>query len=401
MEPYDLHAPGRSGRDVAIPDLLGSRAVGSLWLSLALACLLVPAWVASGAVFNPDIHVALASPWMPAALALLLSVRAGGLNLGVWGMAALGAVAAWWAISTGLTVPTAVLIALAVGAAAGAVQAALTTALDLLLARRLRPAASGWAACVIASSLISVAALAVARSIATAAALKRLRLEMIAGYNDPHGLVLLSAMFLATTLALLFMIDRRIYRDSHHVWAPSRRVALAAASVGGGMLAAISGVILLLSRSEFRASPLVVGDLRIVAAVLLAGAWVWRGRGSALLAAAILPLGMLVTTIWREIVLLPASVPAMPPLLPLIVLVAGLQAVLTGHRFRRLRMAAGLACGAGILTVAVSSFWILGGPHCRLVLGGLALWLLGMSLGFYRWLCRRAPLSPPVSAPPP
>lgn len=382
-----------SSRDpspVSIPDLLGHRAAGSLWLSLGLAGVLVPAWIASGATFEPDVHLALGSPWLPAALALLLSVRAGGLNLGVWGVLALGAVMAWWNISAGMAPPIALLLALGIGIAAGAAMALLTAGLNWLLARWMQAGLARWTASVIACGAVGAVTLMSAESLAAGAALKRLRLESIGGYNSSTGLVLLSAMFLVMTLAALAMIDRRLYAHLPFPPAHSPRLALTAALVGGGALAAVGGAIMLLTHSEIRPGIPLVLDLRIVLAVLLAGGWVWRGRGSAILSAAMLPLGMLVATIWREIVPLPAGLPGVPPLLAPIVLVAGLQCVLAGHRYRLLRGLAAGACALGIGLIAASSHWLLGPQRCQLMLCGLVLWFAGMALGFFRYLRRRA-----------
>ncbi len=369
------------------PDLLGYRAFTSLWSLLALVCLLLPAWFKSGAGFTPDVRIALLGcPWLPAAVALLLSIRAGGINLATWGQVALGAIVSWWMISAGLSVPLALLLAICTGYAAGIVQSLATAALERPLARRMSWSKAQWIASAAVAAVAGVIFSLVAVGLHKGLALKRLSPEAIDPCNAPSWLLLLSAVCLSVTLAVLAVIDHRLYARKQLLLGP--RTALRAALICGGGLSTLSGAILLLARSEVLPGLMPVTDLRVALAVLLAGAFLWRGRGSAMLATLLLPAGMLAATIWQEIVMLPMA-PRIPPLIVPIILVGAMQVMIVGRHNRMLRSVVAGACLMGILLVAATSLWLFEPSIQKLALWGGAIWVTGVGIGIYRWMRRR------------
>ena len=95
-----------------------------LWV--LLACVLIPAWVQSGAVYGSEVAHQMLNPWTLAAVGLALVLREGGVDLSVWAVFTLAAVVAA-RLAEAAASPLWILAAvICVGAAFGLVHAALT-----------------------------------------------------------------------------------------------------------------------------------------------------------------------------------------------------------------------------------------------------------------------------------
>ena len=72
-----------------------------------------------------------------------------------------------------------------------------------------------------------------------------------------------------------------------------------AALCASGLLSGLGGALQLIDTFRAAPAPTIIGDLRIPAAALLAGGPFLAGPGRRLLAALLLPLGILLATVWR------------------------------------------------------------------------------------------------------
>ncbi len=366
-------------------------APGPVLLLLALLVVLLPAWVRQGAAYwavevvpnaaagEPveqrilqwhEIRSALASPWLPVAAGLLLSVRAGLVDLSVWALAAMGAVVAWGLLSAGVPLSLAALGALATGGVLGLAQG--------LLAARFR-----WPTVLVTLGGAIVLTL-LARGLAAWWGLEPLSWEPFGWFGGSMGQRFLSASLYAAVM--LFWVSRSRKAQQEHLPplpVPAHRQGLRTLPASG-MLAAGGGLVLLANQSAYAGSAGPVGDLRPLVAVLLAGGLTLRGRNGTLLAGLLLPLAMMVTTMWWLMVwhgpsLLHPDYPG--SIVALMAMVAGLTWLHQRARRGRLRLpGATWLAGAGIVVMATAA-WLADGPAEGVRWAGAGLWLAGLALG--------------------
>ena len=341
------------------------------------------AWMAAGATYRADVLGALAGPHLLVAMGLLLSVRAGALNLSVWACASLGSVLAWTVAAAGrpqLAVP----VAMAGGAVAGLVQS--------VLVRRLRlPSAA-------VTAVVGLALMALVRYAAEKASLARLAPEDLGAFSMGEVRLLLAGALYATTMAALVLTERSTDKGE----LPTGKLAMTGLTAGAA-LSAGGGAIILLGRSEYVSQAYLLGDLRVAAAVALCGGWVWRGRGGALLAGMLLPPAMLAATIWRELLTVSVQARIEPALAGLVVMVVGLQLVIRGSRWTRWRSAGIALAWLGVAVTAMGAYWRITDKGALLAWVGGGLWVSGVATGGARlaamaWAARsRAKDSPAPS----
>lgn len=230
----------------------------------------------------------MASFYLLLALGFALALRCGAVDLSIWAVAAGGGVLAAALMNSGLPVPLAFAAAAAAGAALGAVQ-------GLLVARAKLPSVLVTAAAAIALTLL---------------------LHLLAGpgpialSGDPFGglresmpppplltgrMLVVTAAYAAVmlTLAVADAFPRRLSR-------PNRPRELTAALAASGALAALGGACWLMDQPSAPVPAWPVGDLRVPAAAVLAGAAVLGGRGRTMLVGLLLPVALLTATVWRQ-----------------------------------------------------------------------------------------------------
>jgi len=253
------------------------------------------------------------SPLLLPALGLLLTLRQGAVDLSVWMAACLGGVLAAAGVQAGLPPALALPLAVLAGAALGAVNGALVARLRL-------PAPAVTLAVAVAALLL----------LHRAAAPGPLTVpdDAFAGWHLPQPVVVpdaepaeaptphqpgaagrtetavrplahtrMLAVALAYGLTMLALVELQVF--ARHGRRASDRWKLFAALTASGALSAAGGAVWLL---DYGAAPVLawpVGDLRIPAAAVLAGALYFGGRGRALVAGLCLPPALLLADIWR------------------------------------------------------------------------------------------------------
>lgn len=262
----DMLAPGEDGpvwrRDVAVLAPL-----------ILLAVVLLPGWAGRDYVLR-----LLLSPAMLTALAMLTAMRLGVVDLSVWVVADLSAVITTWLLLHGVTPAIAMAIALSAGAAVGAINALLTV--------RLRIASP-------ASTLV-VAILIVLSLRWTIASELSLPQTVQGGPVSPYDAsIMLAAMVYALVLAAMTMTS--IVRPHAGV---GRGWALLAVTCASGVIASAGGVCRLIDTSRATVPFLPVGELRVAAAAVLAGAAILAGKRRGAMSALCLLPALLVATVW-------------------------------------------------------------------------------------------------------
>lgn len=348
-----------------------------LWLLAVLAVILLPAWmrvegtghleITNQFVAVPLLSVvrAMFNPWLPVALALLLSVRAGVLNLSVWGCTALGAVVCWAVVAAGGPLPAALPAAVVAGGALGGGAA--------VFSRRLK--APVW----LVTAVVGVGVMNLMRWPASRLAV--LGPGTLDGYGDTLSRMLITVLLYAGAALGVGRIRRvrepRKSADPASLWALALCV--------GGAVAAGAGGVMVLAAGRFHPGGWLWGDLRVVAAVVLCGGWVWRSRRVAALPCLLLPVAMGVATMWMQTVgLWLPGLRGTWPLAGLIVLVAGTQWASHGRGQRVWRYAAGGLAGGGTVLVALGAYWPFSAASIFLAAVGSACWALGVVVGLAR-----------------
>ena len=113
----------------------------------------------------------------------------------------------------------------------------------------------------------------------------------------PLGVTRMLAVALIVSVVLLVMLIRYGRTLAKPLPVPSPRVR-ATALVAGGAMAALGGALWLLENGTAAVPRLPVHDLRIPTAAVLAGGLVLAGKGRSILAVLYLPAAMLVTMLW-------------------------------------------------------------------------------------------------------
>ena len=285
---------------------------------LALVAVLVwPIWAGLARRFLTDVAGQLASCYLLPAMGLLLALRCGAIDLSVWSSAALGGVVAAVMINSGFAAGPAFLTGIAAGGLLGTFNAALVALARLpsVIVTLVSALAVMWGL----QSTFDARAVMVPDG-----AFEDWHLtEVIADSGSSDGgqpqrrasqppeptpatetitLPLIQTRMLLVVavygLTMLVMLAGNVAaRANHHV---SRRASLLAAMCASGALAAAGGAFWLLDHGAAPIPTRPVGDLRVPAAAILAGALFFTGQGRALLAGLCLPAAMLLTTIWRQ-----------------------------------------------------------------------------------------------------
>lgn len=381
----------------------GPRDALALGLLAAMAVILLSSldvgWTARGAappgVSDPDaaqpagaadevlfrITQPMASVYLLPALGCMLAIRRGAVDLSVWLSMGLGGLVAAWLIgpvtggqpgpAPGAPTAVALLAGVLAGAAVGGVNAALVAGL-----RWPSPVAT------FAVALVGVGALC----LAPADEAVRVPTHAFVGWivDDLPLFVsrmLLVAVIYAVVMLILLGADARERARGRL----DRRFALAVALIASGALAAAGGALWLIEHGSAPVPRRPIGDLRIPAAALLAGAAVLGGRGRTMLTGAALPLALLVVGVWRlGVSHLPAGGYELQ--------VAALAVMLVGTAVAMRRAAKGLrfpqplAVPAVVLTaggvLVLATMVHVESPHARAVLAGVGagFWTAGAIL---------------------
>ena len=236
-----------------------------------------------------DIVGQLASFYLLPALGFCLALRRRAIDLSVWAAAGLGGVVAAVIINSGRGAAMAMAGAVGAGVMVGAVNAAAVAA-----TRRVPT----W--------LITLATAAIAVWVAGAMADGRtvdLERESFV-YWPITRMLLVAGVYSLTMMALiLWQWSARGPQRPRHLRRPGgnvRRSAAALALVVSGALAAAGGAIWLVEHGSAPVPTRLIGDLRIPAAAVLAGAVMLSGPGRTLLAGLLLPASLLLVTLWRQ-----------------------------------------------------------------------------------------------------
>ncbi len=280
-------------------DLLG------LGLLIVLAAVLVSAWSEGVSVATPEpglsdmppdytgqliylTNVAgqLASFYLLPSLAFALALRCGAVDMSVWAVAGLGGLVAAEAINGGMATPLAFLLAVGVGLGVGCLNGVLVAAVRL-------PS--------VAVSLLLGGALVWGMQSTWPSREIRIGADVFAGLRvlpPPPLLTGRMLLILAGYSAAMFLL---LGGDMAGVAKRlGRRLGLFGALAGSGALSAFAGACWLIDHSAAPVPRLPVGDLRIPAAALLAGAALLGGKGRTLLVGVAVPVALLVATIWRQ-----------------------------------------------------------------------------------------------------
>jgi ribose/xylose/arabinose/galactoside ABC-type transport system permease subunit len=375
----------------AFRDLLG---VG---LIITLALVLYRFWHVSPERYLTDVAGQMASFYLLPALGLCLALRCGAIDLSVWAVASLGGLIAAWCINAGAPPAWAFAAAGACGLAAGAFNAALVT-----LGRLPSPIITFVTALVImwtTQAFVPGRAAAVgddaflpwqladrtrpektqedSQSPAQAAPELRERWLPI----NVTRMLIVGLCYAATMAALLAGgAGARVGINF------GRRTSLFAALCTSGLLCGIAGACWLMEHNSAPVLTRPIGDLRVIAAPILAGAAFFAGRSRALLAGLCLPAAMLLATIWRQEVWawnMKVSGYDMQ-LVQLAAMLIGahlaMSHLLSGRfRHRWLAAASAATAAAGILTTASAA--MAGGfsAMALIYVAGAGLWACGMA----------------------
>jgi len=348
----------------------GAAVHGDLFVSALLLCLsliLVPAFVDRGAEYRPDFLAQLVNPWVLPALGLTWVLVCGSVDLSVWMGFFLGSAVGGSLIAAGAHPRVALAGVLISGLVLGAVNAALVARLRL----------PGWSV----TAVTALIAFSAARALTGADGIDA-DLTRWTGGDAP--LTLNGSLYAGAMLILLMAGHLR----------PGKRTAgrdLSAALIASGVLSALGGLCWLAKAAHAPAPVWPVGDLRVAAAAVLAGPMLLKRPGGALLAGLLVPLGMLLATIWRECVW---DIPAGHLYLNVLVLMIG-----AGGAQWALRQASAarrrrawlwvLLAGGGVLLLAGTIRTCGGAGETALRLAGAAAWTTGMVAAAGERLIRR------------
>ena len=287
-------------------------------LVLLLAAVLVPAygpgwgWVlhsgdqsaADQLEYVTDVAGQMASSYLPMALGFALVLRQGGIDLSVWSVAGLGGVTAAMLMAAGVPAWLAFVAAAASGALVGA--------LNRMLVLRLK------APTVAATLATGLAVMGILHLWPGGQAVKVDQQAFAGwiGWLDSAGrqagsdgparwgpVLMLARMALVLVAYAAVVLGAMSSRQADDPAPRAHRRSLGTALVLAGGLAGLSGAVWLMDRSQAPLPIRPVGDLRIVAAAVLAGAAALAGRGRTVVVGLLLPGALLVATAWRQEVL--------------------------------------------------------------------------------------------------
>jgi len=333
----------------------------------------------------------MASFYLLPALGMCLALRCGAIDLSVWAVAAMGGVLAAVAVNAGWPPAWAFAAAAAAGLGAGAVNGALVAFARLpaplvtlvtggLLMFAVQAGVKGEAVSIPGDTFLEWAAISDAPE-GEAPDGEAPQAVFLSPPMLRMGVVVLSY---AVVLVALLAVDLPGTLGGRRHRAPPGQAARFAALCASGALCGLAGAVWLI---EHGAAPVLarpVGDLRIPAAAVLAGAAFFAGRGRALLVALCLPGALLLAGIWqREVWVWDLRVDVYP--LQTLLLVAmgvathvAMAKALCGRR--RLTVPAAGLCAAGMLLCAASALVRGFDVRAAFYIAGLAVFGLGAAM---------------------
>ena len=222
----------------------------------------------------------------------------------------------------------------------------------------------------------------------------RLANEQLVRWSGAGNYMLLVLVFLAAGIAMMWALGGRNAPpegDPKSRWGTrARGRGLGLAMVASAVLSALGGVCWLAKSGEAPSPSWIIGDLRVVAAAVLAGGFAITTRSTRLLAAAFLPLAMLLATVWRQMVLDLPTVPCAVNLLVLAGMAGTAQAALLSGRgpqtratafgdpARPVRWAWAILAAAGLVVLAASGGTAPLAARELLVTAGMACWAVAL-----------------------
>jgi len=359
-----------------------------LGLVIVLAAVAMPAWSRGVSIAPPEpglsdtppdytgqlIYLAnvagqLASFYLLPSLGFALALRCGAIDLSVWAVAATGGLVAALAINGGVATTWAFLLAIAAGIGAGCLNGLLVVAAglpSLIVSLLLGGALVGGMRAAFQTREIRLGAEAFGglRFLPAPPLLTGRMLLVLGGYSLVMGL-LLGADRVGGQKRL------------------GRKPGLFGALVCSGALSAFAGACWLIDHGATPVPRLPIGDLRIPAAALLAGAALLGGKGRTMLVGVAMPVAVLVVTIWRQHVWNVQVQGYELQTALLIVMTLGAQkaigAYLRGQKGRRrLQAGAVVLTGGGMVTLAACVHAATLGAQAILHAGGLVMWAAGL-----------------------
>jgi ribose/xylose/arabinose/galactoside ABC-type transport system permease subunit len=234
-----------------------------------------------------DIAGQMASFYLLPALGFALALRCGAIDLSAWITSALGGVVAAAALNHGIPLVQAFTAAVCAGLVVGAVN-------GLLVARLRWPSVlvTVGTACgvmVLLQTLVKANEIAVPPH-------SFLALEILPFPPLLTGRMLIVAGGYAAVMLLLCLVDMGAARRL----SSSRRWQTFGALAASGALGGLAGACWLIDSGKAPVPTFPIGDLRVPAAAILAGAALLGGRGRTLIVGVALPPAMLVATAWRQ-----------------------------------------------------------------------------------------------------
>lgn len=288
----------------------------SLLLLLSLLLPALPAWVVTDQTPNQLIAQAFSVYLLPA-LGMLLALRLGVIDLGVWAWMALGGLVAAWLINLGTQPEWALLAGTLSGAAPGLACAFLTGGLKVPA-----PLATVVVGMILVWTCQYVSG---HREVAIPdGTFDRWHMPVRSGDVEPAhesapgepgmrmapladtrkllvGLAYAFALFAAAWHSLIAMVRHsHTHREPAPHWPRSVRLRRGGLLVISGLLSAGGGALWLIERGRTPIPSQLIGDLRIPVAAVLAGGIMLAGRNRTILSIILLPPAMLMGLMWRQ-----------------------------------------------------------------------------------------------------
>ena len=262
-----------------------------------LTLMLLPAW-STPDVYVTDVAAQIASPHLLTALAMLLALRVGVIDLSVWVVTAAGSLLAAAMMTAGIHPAVGFAAAALAGAAAGAINALCVCKLRLpgpvaTLLVALAVMGVCWLAC--PAARVDIPDTAFDGWLLNTAAATEAEGDGAAVTNVALPLILSRTILVAAVYAIA-MFGLLPWRGG----VGGSRWGRPGALIAAGLLAGLAGGIRTMDLDAALLSARPIGDLRVAAAALLAGGLLLAGPGRTLITAAILPVALLATTMWRQ-----------------------------------------------------------------------------------------------------
>jgi len=345
------------------------------------------------AEFLTDVAGQMASFYLLPAIGFCLALRCGAIDLSVWAVASLGGIVAAWLINAGVTPAWAFAAACGAGLLFGAVNA-----VSVALARLPSPIVTIIMALGLMWGLQAVVpqrGLAVPGDTFTHWQLPARDAPAAAGQEGEESAgepprtrwlpiqvtrMVVVAVAYAAVMGAIFVAG-----PPGRGPRAGRRALTFASLCASGLLCGIAGPCWLIEHNVAPVPTRPIGDLRVVAAPLLAGAAFFAGRGRAMLACLCLPAAMLIVTIWRQEIRawdmeFDAYSLQLAQLAVMVVAAHLAMARLLSRRYERRLPAATAAVltTLGILVTAAAAWAEHFSPAAALYLAGAALWFCGL-----------------------